>query len=91
MVLSYETIYDEIFPTGGAYMIYLCVLLWFVCGFLCYGLSYAYFKNKWPSLKESRTPHLFEILAGPLALVAFIIFAWRTIGFKNILRYGFEI
>lgn len=66
------------------------VVIWFACGTLAYGLTFAYFQRKWPSIANfgnqrsvDRIFSLFMFFYGPFGLIVAIIQS----GFKYGLKY----
>jgi hypothetical protein len=65
----------------------LGVLAWVACGVLAYGLYFAYFQRKWPSLAEEhydtdRGRARWWLIGGPLALLGALIAGGTEYGLK---------
>lgn len=69
------------------------IIVWIVCGVLHYGLNFAYFQRRFPTLdedehKSDKKDALLFSIGGPITLISFIIFLRN--GGNKISDYGFK-
>lgn len=65
---------------------------WLFCGVISWGLMYAYFSRKWPTLTESRVPHVvLGAIFGPVMLLTGIYFLVSVNGRADTFKYGFKL
>jgi len=61
-------------------MFYIIIIpIWLLCSFLNYGLEFAYWQNKWPTIakqhyKQDKKEAIFMSMFGPLALIITLSF-----------------
>jgi len=76
-------------------MLTLFIILWLICGFISYGLQFAYFQRRWPTLakkyykKDMIEELCLDIPLGAIALLGTIIFQLIETG--TVGKYGFKI
>jgi len=72
-------------------MLTILTLSWAICGILAYGLSYAYYFNKYKNMVVKRRHHFWLIFFGYFSLIAMLLEFNSDNGFRNIFKYGFKL
>ena len=67
------------------------IVAWITAGFLDYGLMYAYFSRRFPSIYQSRAHHIRMGILGPISLVGGLTILILENGLKHAFRYGFKL
>lgn len=75
---------------------YYLIIVWIICGVISYGINFAYYQRKWPSIAQEgyREDMIFCAgisLLGPANLLGSIVLFWHRNGFRHIFMYGFKI
>lgn len=72
--------------------IIIFVVVWLFCGVISWGLMYAFFSRKWPTLPESRVSHVVTgAIFGPVSLGSAIIWLAAKNGVTGAFKYGFKL
>lgn len=71
--------------------IYIFTVIWFLCGFIGYGLMYAYFVRKYAMIKQKRTDDILLAIFGPIDLAVSLYFLYVKNGFTKMFKYGFKL
>ena len=67
------------------------IVVWIIAGFLDYGLMYAFFSRRFPSIYQSRAYHIRMGILGPISLAGGIATLILENGVKHVFRYGFKL